>query len=339
MQHKNIDTDMFSSSLRSKSIDVPEKRLLMTKFGGTEQEQDLTEPPNCDGFGRIRHFKRLVTDNWPNNPLPIDPACKALGLPRADILRVQAFQNAACNWRCWYCYVPFSLLAANPKYSEWVTTEQLIEFYSRQNERPPMIDLTGGQPDLVPEWVLWTMNSLKQCGLDSQVYLWSDDNLSNDYFWQFLTDRDREAVANYPNYGRVCCFKGFNNQSFSFNTRAEPELYDRQFELMGRLLGTGIDLYAYVTFTTPSSAGIADDMPRFVDRLQELDINLPLRTIPIEIREYTPMKSRNNNDHEAAMRNQSIAVESWSAELSERFTACEMAANITDVRVGKSRPK
>lgn len=83
------------------------------------------------------------------------------------------------------------------------------------------------------------MTELRARGLERHVYLWSDDNLSTDYFWRFLSDADRELVATYPTYGRVCCFKGFNAASFAFNTRAEPALFERQFVLMQRLLTLG----------------------------------------------------------------------------------------------------
>ena len=148
-----INTESVSSHLRGRSIDLNGKRLLMTKFVGTNQEKDLTEPANCAAFGRIRHFRRDTGAGWPPNPLPIDPARRALALPPMDMLRAQVFQNAACNWRCWYCYVPFEMLSANPRYADWVSPSALVDLYLDQPEPPFVIDLTGGQPDLVPEWV------------------------------------------------------------------------------------------------------------------------------------------------------------------------------------------
>jgi hypothetical protein len=194
-----------------------------------------------------------------------------------------------------------------------------------------MIDLTGGQPDLVPEWVPWMMAELKERGLEHQVYLWSDDNLSNDYFWQFLSDADIELIAAYPSYGRVCCFKGFNSESFAFNTRAEPDLFSRQFQLIKRLLELGIDLYAYATFTTPVDSEIAADMARFIDRLQEIDYNLPLRTVPLEIQIFTPVKGRLNDGIQSALKNQYLAIEAWKTELENRYSSIERSQSITDV--------
>jgi uncharacterized Fe-S cluster-containing radical SAM superfamily protein len=303
----SINTEAASARYREASVNLKNKQLLITNFHSTQQENDLSEPPNCNGFGRIRHFRRSSSNVWPSNPLPIDPACKALSLPAIDMIRAQVFQSAACNWRCWYCYVPFELLAANRKYSDWMSPSQLIDLYLEQPDPPPMIDLTGGQPDLVPEWVPWMMAELKERGLDRQVYLWSDDNLSNDYLWRFLSNADLELMASYPNYGRVCCFKGFNSESFAFNTRAEATLFDQQFQLLKQLLSLGIDLYAYATFTTPLESEIAADMTRFVDRLQEVDRNLPLRTVPLEIQTFTPVKGRLDDTTQAALKNQYLA--------------------------------
>jgi uncharacterized Fe-S cluster-containing radical SAM superfamily protein len=271
-------------------VDLFGKKLLFTNFHHTKQEQDLSEPANCKGFGRIRHFRRTGGgEDWPLNPLPLDPACKALGLDQIDILRAQVFQIAVCNWRCWYCFVPFNLLTANPKYSAWLGVAELLEMYLDQVAPPLVIDLTGGQPDLIPEWVPWMMTELQERGLHKQVYLWSDDNLSSDYFWRYLSPADQELVATYPNYGRVCCFKGFDSISFAFNTLADPLLFEQQFELARRLLELGIDLYFYATFTTPVVTGLADNMCRFMDRLQKIDENLPLRTVPLNIQEFSPI--------------------------------------------------
>ena len=207
-----IDTDDWSSQWRRAGIDVDGKRILVTNFLGSDQEPDLTEPANCGGLGRIRHFKRTTSQGWPSNPLPIEPARKALGAPPVDSLRAQVFQNAVCNWRCWYCFVPFNLLSANPEHSQWVTARELIDLYLEQPGRPAVIDLTGGQPDLTPEWVPWMIREIQTRGLENDVYLWSDDNLSTDYFWRYLRDDDIELLRDAKNYGRVACFKGFDEE-------------------------------------------------------------------------------------------------------------------------------
>ncbi len=328
---KLIDTDDWSSRYRAASIDLENKRVLVTNYHDTEQEKDLTEPANCDGFGRIRHFHRVTSGNWPANPLPIDPARKALRLPSTDMLRAQVYQNAACNWRCWYCFVPFALLSANPKHSRWLSPAELVNLYLSQPDPPRIIDLTGGEPDLVPEWVPWMMAELKDRGIAHKVYLWSDGNLSNDYFWRFLSEADLTLITSYLNYGRVGCFKGFDADSFSFNTRAEPDLFSQQFELLNRLLRLGIDLYAYATFTAASVIDIKGKMAEFVDRLQSIDENLPLRTVPLEIKVFTPVKHRIDAIGSEALKNQYTAVEAWQYELENRYSSKDRTRNISDI--------
>jgi len=333
-----IDTDAWSRRYREKLVAPDEGRLLITNFLGSDQEEDLTEPPNCHGFGRIRHFHRLVP-GWVDNPLPLDPARRALGLAPTDVLEAEVFQNAACNWRCWYCYVPFNLLSANQLRSRWLSAGEMVDMYSQEVKRPSVIDLSGGQPDLAPEWVPWMMRALQERGLENTVYLWSDVNLSTDYFSQFLSEEDRDFVATYPMYGRVGCFKGFDEASFSFNTRATPELFARQFKIMGLLLDAGLDVYAYATFTTPFAHNIADKMARFVDRLQELDPWLPLRTVPLLVQTFTPVQHRIHSEHRSAFKYQYCALEQWNRQMELRYSAEDRVRDIALVPLRRQRSR
>jgi len=330
-----LDTMALAAKYRAATIRLESRELLITNFRNSEQERDLTEPANCEGFGRIRHFRRETSKGWPSNPLPIDPACDALGLDTQNEIRAQVFQNAACNWRCWYCFVPFNLLSADLSRSTWLTPQHLVESYLREGNRPSVLDLSGGQPELVPEWVLWTMEELERNGIQDEVYLWSDDNLSCDHFWRFLTSAQQEFVASYRNYGRVACFKGFDPQSFAFNTSAEPSWFERQFELMSRLVGSGMDVYGYATLTTPEAGTIADGLARFMDRLQQIHENLPLRTVPLEIQNFTPMIQRVDETRRTALQNQWRAIEGWQRELEERFSSSQRELRITDIGMGK----
>lgn len=328
-----IDTDSYSRRLRARAVDPSRQALLISDLRGSEQEDDLSEPVNCGGYGRIRHFTTRTRPSWPSNPLPLAPAAAALGLRLAGEMRAQVFQNAACNWRCWYCYVPFSLLSANPKRAAWFTAAELVDCYLAEQDPPPILDLSGGQPDLVPEWAPWTLQALDDRGA-SHVYVWSDDNLSTDYFWRYLTESQRELLATHPRYGRVCCFKGFDAESFTFNTRAAPELFDRQFELFRRLLSTGMDLYAYVTLTGPTAERIGEKMARFVDRLQQISEALPLRTVPLEIAVWGPVAPRVGVAHQQALRVQTEAIGAWNGQIAGRFTGLDRSRPVTNVRLG-----
>lgn len=328
-----IDTEQFSSALRHRAIILGEEKILIARLAGSEQEKDLIEPVNCEGYGRVRHFRLLQFDDWSPNPLPILPAAKALGRPHSTELRAQVFQNAACNWRCWYCYVDFDRLSANRRVSEYFTADQLISLFLEEPDRPEVIDLSGGQPDLVPEWILWTMQALYRNGLAGKVFLWSDDNLSNRYHWNFLSAADRQFIARYPRYARVGCFKGFDPDSFSFNTRATPELFDEQFGIFASLLAEGYDMYAYVTLTSTPHPAVATQIKSFVDRLQGIHPLLPLRTVPLKVMAFTPTKGRMSPTHTDALAFQHAAHKAWVDELEARFAPADRALPITEIRI------
>jgi uncharacterized Fe-S cluster-containing radical SAM superfamily protein len=268
---KQMDTAKMSEHLRERAIDVAQRKLLISRLGGSAQEPDLTLPTNCGGYGRVRHFRLDTSPGWPLNPLPIQPACKALGMEPPKAMTAQVFQNAACAWRCWYCFVPYNLLSADPKHSDWLSAENLVRLYRRESDRPRIIDLSGGSPDLVPEWTVWMMKALTDADLQDTTYLWTDDNLSTTYLFDALSADELCQMREYRNYGRVCCFKGFDARSFTFNTQAAEADFDRQFHIMQRLLTLGLDVYGYATFTAPTDDGIEEAMKIFVDRLQELD--------------------------------------------------------------------
>lgn len=306
-----IDTQDMAARMRARIIRLDTREILVSRLGGSAQEGDLTSPVNCGGVGRVRHFRRGTAAGWPENFLPIDPAASALGLQPAEMLEAQVFQNAACAWRCWYCFVPFELLGGDERRSEWVTADELVARYAALPDRPPVLDLSGGSPDLTPEWVPWTIEALERAGIADGTYLWSDDNLSTDLVFDVLDDRQRALMAS-ARYGRVCCFKGFDADSFAFNTGAEPASYDRQFDRFSRYLGIGLDLYAYVTFTGPVLEGVEEKVVRFHERLASLRPDLPRRTVPLRIEAFGPAVKRNaRRDLAVPLAVQEVAIAVW----------------------------
>jgi hypothetical protein len=55
--------------------------------------------------------------------------------------------------------------------------------------------------------------------------------------------------------------------------------------------------------------------------LQDIDENLPLRTVPLEIQHFSPVADRLMPVHDGAFRNQWRAVEIWQRELENRYSA------------------
>lgn len=325
-------TPNISQNMRNKAIKIDKKAISITNFNGSEQEKDLTLPANCNGFGRVRHFNLDAGKEWLPNPIPILPAAKALGIPAGIQIKAQLFQNSVCNWRCWYCFVDNRLLTGNPRYSSFLTCEELLELYLQEKDPAPMIDLSGGQPDLTPEWVVWMMQALKDRGLDKKVFLWSDDNLSCDYLWRYLNNEQIDLLSSYEMYSRVCCFKGIDEDTFSLNTKAEPNLFLNQFELCKKLLEINLDLYCYITLTAKTDTNFEYLIPTFFDRIQKIDTLLPLRIVPLRIFEYGTLQPRMKAD---LFNGQFIALRFWMNELKKRYTEEQLNLPITDVKLKK----
>jgi uncharacterized Fe-S cluster-containing radical SAM superfamily protein len=212
----------------------------------------------------------------------------------------------------------------------------MLDMFLAQEDRPTVIDLSGGEAELTPEWVYWVLDELCNRGLEHAFYVWSDDNLSTDYFSTRLSAAQRERISTFSNYGRVGCFKGIDQESFTYNTNASSEGFGMQFELMRRLVESGMDIYGYVTFTTPSTQNVRDRVRRFVDRLQEVDAYLPLRTVPLEVRVFTPVETRLNERHKEALQTQWRVLDAWKHELEERFPSELRARSIVDVPLARS---
>ncbi|SEM70759.1 radical SAM protein [Bradyrhizobium sp. OK095] len=331
---KLIDTERFAARLRARAIDIESGRILISRLTGSGQEIDLTLPANCNGYGRVRHFRLATADGWPQNPLPIAPACRALGLAAVpELMTALVFQNAACAWRCWYCFVPEELLKADVNRSEWFTAADLVGLYQQIPDAPRIIDLSGGSPDLVPEWTPWMMRALMNAGLHETTYLWTDDNLSTTYLFDAVSREDLNLLRSYRNYGRVCCIKGFDASSFTFNTRAAPRGYDRQFEVLHQLLKLGLDLYGYVTLTSPNTDGVTQGVADLLDRLQAIEPNFPLRMVPLRIQVFTPVEQRLTRDieRERSLAVQEEAIAAWTDEIVRRFSPELRARPIYDV--------
>lgn len=328
---KPLSAQNLAERLRKKSFDRRTKTIRMTKFPGSDQATDLLLPPNCGGFGRIHHFRFEPDPKWITDPLPTHPACKYLGLPVTDVLLAQVFQLSACNFRCWYCFIDFSLLSADPKHSEMATPKQLLQMMLDEKVNSQVIDLSGGQPELVPEYVLWFLETRKELGLEQSHFVWSDDNLSIDYTWRYLNEEEIVFMAQAPGFARVGCLKGYDVESFTFNTRADGKLFDRQIELLGRFVRAGFDQYGYITITTMNTDDLQSKMARLLDEIQNrVHPNFPLRIVPLRIFGFNANANRYNLQAEE---NQFRALEAWLAEMQRRFSATELATPITEVNI------
>ncbi len=302
--------------LRQRAIDFKNKKIRMSRFEHSTQQQDMTLPSNCGDFGRVHHFKLHPSPNWIDNPLPHKPVSDYFHTPIPEILPVQLFQLSVCNINCWYCFVDKKLRAGNPKHSDFCDPTDLLRKAKAENQ-PNVIVLSGGQPDLVPEYNLWFLQSRERLGMEKSHFIWTDDNLSTDLFFETMTPAQMDYMLKRPGYARVGCLKGFDATSAAFNTRTNLKFFDDQMRRLKQLTQMGFNQYAYVTLTTPDIDRIDKRIGDFFDRIQtEIGEDFPLKMVPLEIYKYAV---NSNRYKDIAAQNQYRVLTSWVHQMNTRF--------------------
>jgi len=301
-------------ALRNQVLNLDRRSVKLASLLDSQQKTDISKPIIFNGYARLHRFSEEKKPHWVLDPLPTIPALSKLHCDPSTIRDARVLQLSACNLRCWYCFVDYENLSPYSPSSKDFSVSEIISVLQSYSKEQYVIDLSGGNPGLVPEWAVWVIEELTARNLDN-VYVWIDDNLTVNFYNRFLTDNQIKTIASFPRFGSVACFKGFDETSYIFNTGLPELFFDEQFNIFKSLFSFGWDIYGYVTLTTPSSKDLHNKIQIFINRLQDIDPILPLRVIPLEIRPYTPTKSRMTKIHEESMANQYKALDFWISEL------------------------
>ena len=87
MNSTNSINQAFHRNLRDKLVDKERKSVRVANFSNSLESKDFKINFNCNGFGRLRHFKEHKIKNWISDPLPIkfnSLAAKALNCSVED---------------------------------------------------------------------------------------------------------------------------------------------------------------------------------------------------------------------------------------------------------------
>ena len=321
---KGVCSDKLSMMMRKRAIILEQKRVLIANFLGSDQERDIAGGINCKGFGRKRTISVTPPPRWTGVPERIAPAAIRLGISPEEASICQVFQVPVCNFRCWFCYVPDDMRQGECQ-AGYFRADELLGKLLMDSSPPRLLVLSGGEPNLIPEWLPWMLDNLIKRGLEKYFYVWWDTNLSTYFPWKYLSSGQWELVRYSPNLGVQATIKGITSIGFSENSRVQSKYFDRQFDVLAKLVNSKLDVYINLTLTLSSLDNIQEDMGRFVDRLQRIHPNLPLRTNPVEIKVYTPTRSRLSPERRQMLNNQYIALQVWLTELRNRFSNKELS--------------
>ena len=297
---------------------------------GVSNEDKTRLGVNCNGYGRIRVFQRSKESDWVNNPLPFNPYANSMGKGVMDELPVQVFQVAKCNLNCWWCFIPDEFKTIKNNHNKWFSVEELLELYLRDGKQyASIIDLSGGNPELVPEFVLQFMLGIEKLNLKNDIYLWSDDVLTTDYLFTKLTPDQIDYMAQYRQYGKVACFKGIDDESYCFNTNSQYSLLDEQIKNAKAYIDKGFDIYFYVVLTLEDLHCVNRRISDFINKLQKISYYLPLRVVPIKIKRFATNEHRLSLIRENAIDTQQEVLAAWQEEISKRYNSHEISKDIS----------
>lgn len=330
-ERKGFDSIQLANLYREKIIHPQNREIFLSKIPKADVEGSTHAYINCNGYGMVRRSTTERSD-WPDIDILPNLVPKKLGITKDEAETTQIFRLGACNFRCWYCFVDFRYLKANPEHGDFMSVEMMMDLYQAQENPPKIIYLTGGQPDLAPEWTLWMMQELKKRNLADRVFLWQDDNLSSTALWDQLSKEQIEEMANYPLYARATCLKGISPETFALNTGANSRFFNLQIETLARLVHEGFDIYTYLTLLSPDLDHARATLPLLMHRLRnEVHPLMPLRVFPSKVVEFTQTSKRMGDSNHAMLANQKKLLAIWHEELTKYYSQTEIATHPTEV--------
>lgn len=253
---------------------------------------------------------------------------KFVGDPR-DFTKVFTFQLNACNYDCNYCYVPPVLKTPNREWGKFFNAKEIInsflEIKKKYGLKINVLRTSGGEIFCIaPDLVLEIYFQLKERNLDKEIYFWIDTNLSTLKILEKFENELRKMFK-AKNVGIVGCFKGTCQEDFEILTGRNKEFYKKQFECAKFLIDLDADLYFYLPafIYGKDLKEIREKLNSFIEDLEKINKNLPLRTELLVIMDY-PQAIENRERCENLGRpwpktNQKDVFEIWYNLLKERY--------------------
>jgi uncharacterized Fe-S cluster-containing radical SAM superfamily protein len=297
-----------AEKLRKDLIIAPKRKVSLANIGSSLQSFDSFKASRIkQDFFRTKLYQKPYENNYFGGK-PADVASLKLGIPEAECNNVFIAQINACNLRCWYCYCDARNLCADHRYGEYFTPDQILlhflsaskkyEYSKNPDEKINILRLSGGEVFLVPELIYWIIEDIFSLNLQDRIFLWIDCNLSTgDFFWKYLSKSQIKRIRNFKNLGICCCYKGFDEESFYYNTGADPVFFGEQFKMHRRLFEEGLDVYSYIypvsIFPIESDGHAKSKIDNFIGLMQkEVSYFSPLRMAVPAIKIYSANENR-----------------------------------------------
>ncbi len=347
-----FDPIRFAEKIRPKMIDLKNKKVLLASFKGVSQANDIPEAQKFGDYFRVKVYQKRKEieqgkHNFRNEPAGI--ASQRLQKSANEYFKqnteirtptIEECNGAflcqvvnGCNLKCWQCYVDDKNKSANPKYGKFFSAEEILtqfliesrkaQFLTNPDRKVNIIRLSGGDPFLVPEIIIWIIEAIEKFELQDFIYLWVDSNLmTGNFYWEYLTPEQRKKIKKFKNIGFMGCYKGYDKESFTKTCGAHPKFFKKQFEMHRQLLAEGLDVYSYLyplVYSRYSTAELKKRISNFISRLQAVGFYSPLRLTTPYTKKYSPTETRLNPERERALKAQYKVIEIWKQEIKKIY--------------------
>lgn len=251
--------------------------------------------------------------------------------------RMIAVQVAACTpFDCWHCYLDEELKRG--KLCTFVTAAQLVDSFIQQRERDRqaglednVLRITGGEPFLLPDLILDCLSEIKGRGLDKEVFIWTETNLSpflkragsaRSIVEEWLAEEGKSLseLAQYKNFCVHPCLHGISKQNMEWITRAvDPECFEGLLEGLRILIEYGIDIYP----TFGANMSPPELLPEIFSKMVSIHRNLPLRFALINYElnyEQVLLRMKTNSQRYSMVYNKDLVIALWDELIRKEYT-------------------
>jgi organic radical activating enzyme len=216
------------------------------------------------------------------------------------------YQLKGCNLCCPYCYVDDLSKNGKPgQGSRFFTIPEIIDIFleerkKAENTNRPLNSFrpSGGEPTIAVEQWLYVLDEFKKRGLDKEIYVQGDTNLTTGHFIKLLEENGEikrgllKEVGKYKNFGLLCSFKGTDENNYHENTDIPLKecagFLEENIYTFKKLMKAGIDSYPF--FYNPNPATIESFLYRLADEMN--DKQFIRRSWVFVLKPYGPEKER-----------------------------------------------
>ncbi len=303
-------------------------KYLLANFSGTSQQKDIEKRTALIGnYCRVKinvkafDEKEMLKQNKPvmdftdyskvsdalrdEFDMPQWAHLNLMNRPLKDFTNTFLFQSKGCNVHCPWCYVDDINKNGQKGNGEFFSTKEIVDLFEEERKKQPlyMIRPSGGEITHAIEQWYETLKEIKKRGLEKEVYVQADTNLTTGHFIDHLEKEEiieknlLKKISKFDNFGILCSFKGTDTESFlkaigmtkkdGSPNMAFKFLEEERWYTFSKFVEAGLDAYPFIYDSNPDT--LTDFMEEGARRFGN---GFYLKTRMFGLKLYGPEKER-----------------------------------------------